>query len=180
MKSIYRIFFVSLFLLSTTSQVFAMGSKRPAIEDIVTSASSGNSSPELSLPSLPISLPTTSSENIYLGLIESLALNSACSQVSFANLGTVPLAFINGLTQTYAQSLCKEKKKSFFSSLTRLTSLFSLNNILKNALAIFQSRFRGFPITSNQFTSAPACNQLLGEVRDLIDNDEYACDDLIK
>ncbi|MFA6235928.1 MAG: hypothetical protein WC635_01270 [Bacteriovorax sp.] len=175
MKSIYGKIFVSLFLLSTTSQVFAMGSKRPSVPDATTVVTTiANQQPSPTTP-LPIPLPSTASGNIYLGLIESLALNSACTQVSFANLGIAPLAFIKGLTQNYAQGLCQSKAKSRFFAFTRL---LGFGNVLTEVLTNFQSRFRSFPISSRQFTSAPACNQLLSEVQDLISNDQYACDDI--
>lgn len=195
MKRIKNKMLLLLFLLGTTGQVYAMGSKRPTPESsqlpgvITPILSSVNPNLEALAPvlslvsqwrarSAPASISRIIEGSAYLDQLEGFALDSACSEYSFKNQGKAPLAFLKGFTQSYAQSLCRIKTKSRFFS---FMSTFSSGNALKEALTNLQSRFSGFgPIISKELMAVPACQQLLTDVEELINNDQYACQDIVK
>jgi hypothetical protein len=126
--------------------------------------------------SLSASTRPAAQGSVYIDQIETLAINSICADFSWKNKGKAPIDYMKGVTLSYARGLCQLKTKS---KLFSVISMTSLNNVLKDTLSNFQSNFTNFgPLNSKELMAVPACNQLLKDVQDLINGDQYACQDI--
>jgi uncharacterized membrane protein YkvI len=191
-------FLISLFVLTATSQTFAMGAKPPTTTQTtpITSAStiltpllgsltpsifpnaasatsSNNQLTNILLPILSTitQSSSTTATNAYTDQIKTLVMDSACSQISWKNAGTTSLNFMNGVAVNFAHNICQLKKPN---SITGTL----LNTVLGNALTKMQTSSLMGKITSSEFTNVPVCNQLLTDIQDMINSDQYACQDL--
>ena len=186
-----------------SSQAFAMGAKAPNLGQSQSGSSSGNIIGQLISTVLPLatsmggvggvgslaniivpllssgaqsSLPTLDqgSASAYIDQIKALAMASACSDYSWSNQGQAPSDFLPGVSLSYARGICQLTQSKNFSFITTT----GLNDILMSALAN-QSKLTGFrSLNIQELVGVPACAQLLTDVRSLINNDQYTCQDI--
>lgn len=201
-KAFLVFFSITAATFLSSSQLFAMGAKRP---DTTTTTTTNSASTNIlgQLINSVLPLATTSlgagslgswsgiitpilgnitnqnqgstNGNAYLEQIASLALDSACADHSWKNLGSAPADFLTKTTLNYARGICQLTK----SQASLIIPTTALNALLKGALANFQTTHAGFaPITVSELSAVPACNQLFNDVEDLIANDQYSCQDI--
>jgi hypothetical protein len=156
MKHVNNKLFISLFLLCSSNQSFAMGSKLPSLGKILipistTSTSASATPPIISLPAPtnpePPSATNTTKSGPYIDQIKTLASGSACANTSWSGRGKAPAGYIKGVVLSYARSLCRLKANS---SLSKIMSAASSGNTSKDALAQYKSNFAALsmPISS--------------------------------
>ena len=126
---------ISLILLTMTSEVYAMGARRPAPKDPT------NTNPPVP-PTPPV--PPQPQTGPYIDQIKTLATNSTCANYSFSGRGNAPSGYINGVAISFARSVCRLKAQS---SLSSIMSAASSGNSTKDALAYYQSIFASVPIS---------------------------------
>ena len=127
------LFIISIILLSTTTEVYARGARRPVI-----------TTPEAPAPVPTQPVETTPSQGgPYIDQIKILVGSSTCVSTSWTGRGRAPAGYIKGVALSYARSLCRLKEKSPLSS---IMSAASSGNAAKDALAHYQSVFAAIPM----------------------------------
>jgi hypothetical protein len=130
-----KVFFISLLLLTFSSQVSAMGARRPK-----------NPAP-IPTPSAP---PPPQTSGPYVDQIKSLAQNSSCLNYSWKNRGRAPAGYIKGVALSFARSLCRLNSYALTPSpLVLIMSKADSNNDAKDALTHYKNILSLIPIKTN-------------------------------
>ena len=79
--------------------------------------------------------------------IVTLANQSSCYQHSWKGRGVAPLGYIQGVTLTYARSLCRLKMQT---PLSDILCSRATNNSTKDALTYYHDKFKKIKLTINE------------------------------
>ena len=86
----------------------------------------------------------SSSSGAYIDQIQSLAADSTCANYSWKNRGKAPVGYIEGVSLSFARSLCRLKNNT---STAIVMSAKSSGNDALDALTHYQSIFKSIPIS---------------------------------
>lgn len=152
----------SLFVLGSTSQVYASGAKLPELDigttgtgiDISNTPSTGSSSPTTPTPP---TIPTTPIEaGPYVDQIKALATSSSCAAYSWSNRGRAPAGYTKGVALSFARGLCRLRaSEDTPSKLVDILTAARSTNATKDALTHYQTNFSNLPIITNVAGTEP-------------------------
>jgi hypothetical protein len=134
-----KAFFISFLLLTISSQVNAMGARRPKTPAPAPTPSAPPSPP-----------PPPQASGPYVDQIKSMAQNSSCINYSWKNRGRAPAGYIKGVALSFARSLCRLNSFAITPSpLVLIMSKADSQNDAKDALTHYQNIFSLIPIKTN-------------------------------
>lgn len=157
-----KLIFCSLFILSTTSQVYASGAKLPILETSGTEVSdatpsTGGSSP--TNPTTPTSptIPTPPREaGPYMDQIKELVASSSCASYSWSDRGRAPAGYTKGVALSFARGLCRLKaSENKASGLVNILAAARSSSATKDALTHYQTNFASLPIQTSVAGTEP-------------------------
>lgn len=142
-----KVFFISVLLMSTIPQAYAMGSRRPKAPPKPPAQSPP---PPQKIPAPP--MPT----GPYVDQITELAANSTCTRYSWKNRGRAPAGYVKGMALSFARSLCRVNTYvQTPSPLGLIMSKADSKNSAKDALTHYQNNFTQLPIKTNATGTEP-------------------------
>lgn len=139
-----KVFFISLLLTSTITEVHAMGSRRPKTPPTPRQPAPPQTNPSPPAPAGP-----------YVDQIKELAAGSTCASYSWKNRGRAPAGYIKGMAMSFARSLCRVN--SYVQTPSPLASILSKadSQNSKDALTHYQKNFALLPIKTNSAGAEP-------------------------
>lgn len=141
-----KVFFISVLLISTIHQSYAMGSRRPKTP---------SKPPTQNPPPQKIPAPPTPT-GPYVDQIKELAASSTCTRYSWRNRGRAPAGYVKGMALSFARSLCRVNTYvQPPSPLGLIMSKADSRNSAKDALTHYQNNFAQLPIKINASGSGP-------------------------
>ncbi len=168
----------SLVTFSLSTQVYAMGSRRPKMPTRTTTgrvppipektpvsvpmpspiAKPTPAPTPAPTPTTPIAKPTPAPKppvsapvgGPYVDQIKELVKGSSCANYSWKSRGRAPLGYVKGVALSFARSICRLKKADQTpSGLSAILSKANTGNASKDALAHYQSNFSGISLPIN-------------------------------
>lgn len=152
----------SLVTFSLSTEVFAMGSKRPRTSTRTTPTTSRVPPTPQKVPTPaplpPIQVPSPSVPTPapapvggpYVDQIKELVKGSSCANYSWKSRGRAPLGYVKGVALSFARSLCRFKKSEQTpSGLSAILSKANTGNASKDAIAHYQSNFSSISLPIN-------------------------------
>lgn len=157
-----KLILFSLFILSTTTQVYASGAKLPILDVGNTDVADNTPSPGSSTPTTPTTprpptTPTTPTEaGPYVDQIKELAASSSCASYSWSSRGRAPAGYTKGVALSFARGLCRLRaSEDKPSGLVNILTAARSSSATKDALTHYQSNFASLPIQTNVAGTEP-------------------------
>lgn len=145
-----KLILFSLFILSTSAQVYASGSKLPELETGTdTEVTDNTPSTGSSTPTIPRTPAPPIESGPYVEQITTLAGASSCASYSWSSRGRAPAGYTKGMALSFARGLCRMKAaEAKPSALVNIITAARSSSATKDALTHYASNFANLPIVT--------------------------------